>query len=179
MNAKIGKIAFVLAVGLFASAAIHAQKAEFLSGDRIDYDDATGHTVVFKARIAGGDGLALLSGKAQFTVDENETPRSIELTGGVNIQVHEGYGTADRAVFYPELQLLSAQQISFERSANSSTIVSPSAMVSYTCSSGTLYADGVSTGGSSVCFGYTEIGCTGSGGNTVYMVMRPYSCPLG
>jgi hypothetical protein len=167
MKLKIKRVFLVSAICVIASTAL-AQKPGLLSGERFDYDQATGNTHVSKARIMD-EGLVLTAGNASYTVDENETPRSIELTGGVKFQIGNNIGAADRAVYYPELQVLSSRRVSLLSDTT----------VTYSCQSGTLYANGTSTGSSSTCVGFLQIGCGGSAGNTLTITRLKYACSGG
>lgn len=174
-------VAPLLIAALISSVVVSAQKSGFLSGAKIELDEKSGHTVVTDARIKGEEGFFISAGRASFTIDENETPRSMELTDLVQFQVGASRGLADRAVYYPELQLLSAAQITFFAEQSRNSLMSPSLGVSYTCSSGILYANGRSTGGSSTCSnlssgGSVSISCGGSGGNEVQMIRLRNAC---
>jgi hypothetical protein len=174
-NAKL----LLLAATAFAGV-LYAQDHEFVSGARIDFDDATGRTEVTKAHVTTEDGLQVSAGKATFVVDENEIPKVVELRSGVKFSQGGLSGTADTATLYPDLQMVvSSRLLIKEMRSGTSNVV-----VSYTCSGGALYGNGNHVEGNSVCVnsaggGSNVIRCGGSGGNQVTMIHYRYSCAGG
>lgn len=160
----------IVLLAITASITAYAQMPDMITGQRVDYDQRTGNSLIHSPRIISQDGVVVTADTAQYTVDENEVPRVMDLAGNVRVQFDDKVAKAQRAVYYPELQLLSAQKVSV------SSLVSPAAVVTYTCSAGTLSADGTPVAGNSACFGFTQISCGGSGGNSVQVVKLKYSC---
>lgn len=173
MKSRNGVLLFTLAISVASLGAVSAQSPTLVQGRSIDVDAATGHTIAKKATIADRH-LRIDAGQAQYTIDQTEEPRVVDLSDGVTIRSDDGLTVrTSNATYYAELQTVSSHQLTVNRD------VTPFAVVTYTCQSGTLFANGVSTGGGSACHGYSYISCGGSGGNMVTMVRLKQACSDG
>lgn len=169
MKSRNGFLLSVISIAALGISSANALPPSLISGKSVNLDPATGHALVEKPRITA-ERLIIEAGRGEYTIDQSNTPRVVDLSSGVMIDEGGITASASNATFYPELQLLSTSQLTVR------TTVGPLAVISYTCQSGTLFANGVSTGGSSACHGFSDISCGGPGGNSVIMVKRKLSC---
>ncbi|MBB4126283.1 hypothetical protein GGR77_001573 [Xanthomonas translucens] len=173
MNPKVKIAPALIALMSLAAMSASAQMPDRITGQRVDYDKATGNSVIYSPHITSEDGLVIDADTAQYTVDENAVPRAMELSGNIRLRIGDKMTRADQGIYYPELQILTSPHISVSSTA------SPMEIIDYKCSSGTLLANGSPVAGGTACYGYTQVSCGGSGGNTVTIVKLKYSCPGG
>lgn len=140
-------IATALSLVICATGAAFAADNKFnISGTQIVHDDVTNTVEVSAPRISTAGGRSITAKNAKFALpDGNQSAHVIELAGAVTISDDSTKITApDGANYYPELDTVSARSIS---------LISPYTTTSYTCNNGQLSANGVPTGGKSVCVG--------------------------
>jgi|APLak6261704052_1056271.scaffolds.fasta_scaffold13382_1 hypothetical protein len=152
-------------------AANSARTTDFkFSATRVEAQGDSGNMTAYEATIPLQAGGSISAKSARFTVDNGQV-RSVALPDGSSYEVG---GVTSKvsgdAVFFPDLQIIKAKKIF--------TLDGPT----YSCSAGTLYINGTSSGGGSTCVnnrrgaGSNTYSCGGSGGNTVQVMLSPYSC---
>ena len=176
MKHLTGVLAFVVALGF--AAVVHAERPGMgISGSRMDINEKTGAITLLDANLLVRDDTYIDAGKAIFIVSGDADPASIDLSDSVVVHQGAGFATAKSAIYYPELKSLTADSlITRNASSNQRLLTASAGTTTWTCSSGTLYRNGTSTGGSSACWGSSEVSCTGTGGNRVNLRLASSSC---
>jgi|GEM_PF-5360494 len=159
----------VLAGVAYAEDAAKAMNFKF-SATRVETQGDSGNMTAYEATIPLQGSGSIRASSARLTVDNGQV-RSVALPDGSS---YDFGGTTSKAsgnvLFFPDLQIIQAKKIF---NLNGPT---------YSCSAGTLYQNGTSTGGGSMCVnnrgggGSTTYSCGGSGGNSINVMLSPYVC---
>jgi hypothetical protein len=176
MKHTTGVLVFVIALSF--AAVVHAQKPRMgISGSRMDINEKTGAVTLLDANLLVSDDTYIDAGKAVFIVSGDADPTSVDLSESVVVHQGVGLATAKSAIYYPELKSLTADSLITRNVGSNPRLLAASAgTTTWTCSSGTLYRNGTSTGGSSACWGSNEVSCTGDGGNRVNLRVASTNC---
>lgn len=162
---------FTLALtGLLLSGALYAKVSDFnfdISGSTVKTNGATGAITVNDAEFSLRNSSAIVSApQAAFIAPSKGNPGSVQLSGDTRISLDGKTTIISEATYYPELDELTGKSI---------RLLGPGSPT-WSCQSGTIYRDNVSTGQSSMCWGSALVSCTGSGGNRVKYTSSSSSC---
>ena len=161
----------LLLLGVMAVGTLYAGVKGFdfdISGSSVRTDAVTRVVTVQDAEFPlGGSSATVSADSVSFIAPRVGNPVSVQLGKLARISQQGRVLLASDAVYYPELDTLTAQSLKGEGIAGST----------WTCQSGILFQDGASTGKSSMCWGAAEISCTGSGGNRVRYLSSSPNCP--
>lgn len=153
-------VTFLLVFGL-----ANAQQSKFeMTGSTVSVDKNSNATVTNDAELRTPSGVTFKAQSA--STNDNE----VTFQGPVTFSGNGFTGSASDAVYSVSNGDISASKLII------ASVAGAASGTAYTCSSGTLMADGKPVPGNQACDGFIRVSCTGEGGNRVRMEFLTQTC---